>query len=164
LIAGEQKSKTNLGDAEIGEQEASSTRRSPNEEYLDLEASRVGPLVDQVGGCITDTKVPQPVGGNGEGHGLGTNVEREDLASNDPGDRTPGGGEKCNVDANESDQNLLSGRVRSRDRDANDGDQELANAHPGGTDQEQPPPTEPLDTPHTRKCHKHVDDVGGDGD
>jgi len=164
VIAGERKSKTNLGNAEIGEQEASSTCGSPDEEHLDLETGGPGLLVDQVGSGITDTKVPQPVGGDGEGHGLGTNVEREDLTGDDPGDRTPCGSEECNVDANESDQNLLSGRVRSRDRDADDGDQELANAHPGGTDQEQPPTTEPLDAPHPRKCHKHVDDVGGDGD
>ena len=121
-------------------------------------------LVDQVWGGVTNTKVPEPVGGDGQGHRLGTDVEREDFTGDDPSNGTPRRGEERNVDANESDQNLLSGNVRGRNRDTNDGNQELANAHAGGTHQEQPPSTEPLHTPHAREGHEHVDDVGGDGD
>jgi len=153
-----------LGDAEVSEQQTPSTGRSPDEEHLDLETSGTGLFVDQVGVGVTDTKVPEPVGGGGKGHGLGTDTEREDLASDDPSDGTPCGGEEGDVDADESDQNLLSSGVRCRDRDTHDGDQELANTHAGGTDQEQPPTTKPLNTPHARKSHEDVDNVGGDGD
>ena len=152
--------KTNLGNAEVGEQETSSTSRSPNEEHLDLQTQGAGLLVDQIGSSVTDTKVPEPVGGNGKGHGLGTDVEREDLAGDNPGDGTPCGGEEGDVDTDECDQNLLSRNVFSRDRDTDDGDQELANTHGGGADQKQPPATEPLNTPHPGKSHGHVDDIG----
>jgi len=118
-----EKRNANLEDTEVGENEASGTGRSPDEEHLDPETSRTGMLVDQVGGSVTGTKVPEPIGGSGEGHGFGTDVEREDLTGNDPSDRTPCGGEEGDVDADESNQNLLSGDVRGRDRDTNDGDQ-----------------------------------------
>jgi len=144
--------------------ETSGTGRSPDEENLDLQTSRSGLLVDQIRDSVTDTKVPKPVGGDGEGHSLGTDIEWEDLAGDDPSDRTPCGGEEGVVGTYESDQNLLSSNVRGRDRNTDDGDQELANTHAGGTDQEQPSTTEPLDTPHTRESHEHVYDVGGDSD
>ena len=164
VINGINKSGTNLGDAEVGEQEAPGACRSPDEEHLDLKTGGSGLLVDQVGGSVTNTKVPEPVGGDGEGHGLGTDVEREDFTGDDPSDGSPSGGEEGDVNADEGDQNLLSGGVGGRDGDTNDGDQELANAHPDRTDQKQPPTTEPLDTPHTGKGHEDVDDVRGDRD
>ena len=113
---------TDLGNAEVGKYEASGASGPPNEEHLDLQTSRARPLVNQVGDGVTDTKVPEPVGSGGEGHGLGTNAKREDFTGDDPSDRTPSGGEEGDVDANESDQNLLSGRVRGRDRDTDDSD------------------------------------------
>ena len=58
----------------------------------------------------------------------------------------------------------MSGSVLNRYRDTNDGDQELADAHPDGTDHKQSPSTEPLDTPHPRESHEDADDVEGDGD
>ena len=127
-------SETNLRNAEVGEQEAPSTGTSPDEEYLDFETSRAGLFVDQVGGGETEDEVPEPVGGDGEGHGLGTDVEREDLTADDPSDGTPCGGEESDVDADEGNQNLLPGDVGGRDRNTNDGDQKLANAHAEGTD------------------------------
>jgi len=44
---------------------------------------------------ITNTEVPQPVAGDGEGHGLGTDLERENLSGDDPGNWTPCGREPC---------------------------------------------------------------------
>jgi len=122
--------------AEVGEQEASSTSGSPNEEHLDLEASRTGLLVDQVGGSVADTEVPEPVRSGGEGHCFSTDVEREDFTGDDPSNGTPGGSEEGNIDADESNQNFLSGSVRGRNRDANDGNQEFAKTHAGRTHQE----------------------------
>ena len=58
----------------------------------------------------------------------------------------------------------MSDSVLNRYRDTNDGDQELADAHPDGTDHEQSPSTEPLDTPHPRESHEDADDVEGDSD
>ena len=52
---------TNLGNAKVGEQEASSTSGSPDEEDFHLETSRAGLLVNQVWGGEADTKVPEPV-------------------------------------------------------------------------------------------------------
>jgi len=163
IITREKKRETNLGDAEIGENEAPGAGSSPDEEHLDSEASRARLLVNQVGGSVTDGKVPEPVGGDGEGHGSGTDVERVDFTSDDPSDGTPRGGEEGDVDANESDQNLLSGRIRGRDHNTNDGDQELANGHADGTDQERPPTAELLDIPHARDSREDVDDVDSDG-
>jgi len=154
---------TNLGNAEVGEQKAPGASRSPDEEHLDLETGGAGLLVDQVGGSVTDTKVPEPIGGDGEGHGLGTDVEGEDLTGNNPGNWTPRRSEEGDVDTDEGDQNLLSGGVGSGNGDTDDGDHELAKAHPDGTNQKQLPTTKPLNTPHTGEGHEHVDDVGGDG-
>ena len=159
-----QKSKTNLGDAKVGENEAAGTGGSPDEEHLDPKTSRAGLFVDQVGGCVTDTEVPKPVGGNRHGHCFGSDVEREDLTGDDPGDGAPCGGEERDIDADKSDQSLLSGDVLSRDCDTNDGGQELANAHADGTDQEGLPSTELLDIPHARESHEDVDDIDGDSD
>ena len=44
---------------------------------------------------VANTKVPKPIAGDGEGHGLGTDLEREDFSSDDPGDGTPCGREPC---------------------------------------------------------------------
>ena len=89
---------------------------------------------------------------------------REHFTGDDPSDRTPGRGEEGDVDADESDQNLLSDKIGGGDRDTDDGDEEFAGAHTGSTDQEQPPTAEPLDTLHARKRREAADDVGGNGD
>ena len=97
-------------------------------------------------------------------HSLRTDVERENLAGDDPCDGTPGGGEGGDVDTDEGDERLLARVVVDRDGDANDRDEILANTHDGSAVEEERAATEPLDTPHTRKGHEHVDDVGGDRD
>lgn len=103
-----------------------------------------------------------PVGSDGERHGLRTDLEREDLAGNDPGYGTPRGGERGDVDADERNKRLLAGLVMNRDGDADDGDEVLANAHNGGTVEQERATTELLDSPHTRKGHEHVDDARRD--
>ena len=153
-----------LGNAEVGEDEAAQARRAPNEEHLDTEAGVARTGVDEVGSGVTDTEVPEPVGRDGERHGLGTDVKGEDLAGDDPRDGSPGGGEGGNVDANKGNERLLAGLVVDGDSNANDRDEVLADTHDGGTVEEERAATEPLDTPHTRKGHEHVDDVGGDRD
>lgn len=75
---------------------------------------------------------------------------------------TPGGGERCDVEAREGDQTLLGGSVDrsvglgvSR-RHSDDGDQKLHCAHPDGTPDEQRPSTESIDGEDTRDGRDHL--------
>lgn len=128
-----------------------------------METSGAGGNVDEIGSGVANGEVPEPVGCNGKGHGLGTDVEREDLTNNDPGDGAPGGGEGSNVDAHECDERLLAGGVVNGDGDADDCDEVLANTHNDGTPDEERATTKSLDTPHTGESHEDVYDVGSDG-
>lgn len=112
---------------------------------------------------VTNGEVPEPVGGNGQGHGLGTNVEREDLSTDNPSDGTPGGGEVGDVDADEGNEHSLADQVIGGDGNTNDGDEELADTHAGGTVQEELATSDPLDQVDTGEGHDDVDNVGGDG-
>lgn len=113
---------------------------------------------------IADTEVPEPVGGGSHRHSLGTDVEREDFTSDDPGDWSPSGSEEGDVDADEGDEDLLSGQVVLRDGNTDDGDDVLADEHTSGTDEEERTTTSPVDEPDTGNGHADVDDVGGNGD
>lgn len=153
-----------LGNAEVGEDEAADASGSPDEEHLDTEVSVASTGVDEVGSGITNTEVPEPVGGGGHGHSLGTDVEREDLAGDDPGNWSPSSSEEGDVDADEGDQDLLSGQVGVRDGNTDDGDDVLAEEHTSGTDEEERTTTSTVNEPDTRNGHADVDDVGGNGD
>lgn len=120
--------------------------------------------VYEVGRRERDRPVPQPVGRGGERHAFGADVEREDLAHDDPCDRAPCRGEETNVNADERDEHLLTVHVRCGQGYAGDGDDELANAHANGSDDEQFPTPEPLHTVDTGDGHAHIDDVGRDSD
>jgi len=111
-----------------------------------------------------NTEVPEPVGGGREGHGLGTDSKRVDLASDDPRDGTPGGSEEGDVDADEGDETLLACHVLHRDGDTDDGDEVLANEHTNSTNQEEATATDVVDGPERWDSHADVDDSGGDGD
>lgn len=90
----------NVRDEEIGEDQATDTGGSPDEEHLDTESSSLqlgGGGINQVRSGVSDSKVPEPVGGGGHGHSLGSDSEGEDLSNNDPSDRSPGGSKGGNV-------------------------------------------------------------------
>lgn len=53
--------------------------------------------IDQVGGGVSDGKVPKPVGGSGQRHTLSSDGKREDLSNDDPSDRSPSGSEGGDV-------------------------------------------------------------------
>ena len=72
--------------------------------------------------------------------------------------------ESYNVNANESNEHTLASKIGRGDCDADDCDDELANAHASGTEQEEAAATETLDAIDTRQSHKYVDNTGGDGD
>jgi len=78
-----------LGDAEVREDEAADAGGSPDEKDLDAEVCVTLSGVDQVGSGIADTEVPEPVRRGGHRHGLCADVEREDLAGDDPRDGPP---------------------------------------------------------------------------
>ena len=79
-----------LVDHEVDEGDADEAEAAPDEEDLGLQVGVAGALVDHVGGGVGDGPVEEPVGGGGHGEGLGADLEGEDLAGDDPGDRTPG--------------------------------------------------------------------------
>ena len=79
-----------LVDHEVDEGDADEAEAAPDEEDLGLQVGVARALVDHVGGGVGDGPVEEPVGGGGHGEGLGADLEGEDLAGNDPGDRTPG--------------------------------------------------------------------------
>ena len=147
-----------------GEEDAAQAAGAPDEEHLGLKTGGARLLVDEVGRRVADGPVPEPVGRDGERHGLGTDVEGEDLARDDPRDGAPGGGEGGDVDANKGNERLMAGLVVDGDSNTDDRDEVLADTHDGGTVEEERAATEPLDTPHARKGHEHVDDVDGDRD
>jgi len=151
-----------LWDAEVGEDEASDTSGSPDEEHFRSEVTKLG--VDNVGGCVSDTEIPEPVGGGRHGHGLCADGEGEDFGCDDPCDGTPGGGEKGNVDADECDEDFLAGLVGDGDGYSDDGDQVLAYQHTGCSDEEETATSDVVDCPKGGDGHYYVDDVGDDGD
>lgn len=63
-----------LGDEEVGEDKTAETSSSPDEEHLGAQAGVSGSGFDQVRGRIADSPVPEPVGGGGHRHSLGTNA------------------------------------------------------------------------------------------
>lgn len=163
-VDGLERQSLGLGNAEVGEDEATNASRSPDEEHLDTEVSVAMAGVDEVGSGIANTEVPEPVGGGGHRHSLGTDVEREDLASDDPSDWSPSSSEEGDVDADEGDEDLLSGQVGVRDGNTDDSDDVLAEEHTSGTDEEERTTASTVNEPDTRNSHTDVDDVGGNGD
>jgi len=167
-----------LGNAEVGEEEASDTSRSPNEEDLDTKVGGPDSVdtscggVDQVGSSVSDTKVPEPVGRGRHGHGLSSDSKREDFSGDDPGDRTPSGSEGSDVDANESDENSLGGDVDGTRSDisgrtggdTNNGNDELANSHDDSSAEKHRSSTGSIDHENTGNSANNVDDVGDDSD
>jgi len=93
-----------FGNAEPGENETAHTSRSPDEEDLDTETSVTGTSLDEVGRGVGNSPVPKPVGGGVHGHRFGTNSQRVQLASDDPGNGAPGSSEEEDVDTDEGDQ------------------------------------------------------------
>lgn len=68
--------------------------------------------------------------------------------------------ERGNVDANKGDERLLSTLVAGADRDADDGNEVLANAHHHRTPDEERATTKALNTPHAGNGHADVHHVG----
>ena len=128
--------------------------------------------MDHVGGDDGNDGVPEPVGGGGQTDTTGADGQRENLADDDPGTGTPGGGEPKDEDGNEGDLGIDGGGVVSQallgiagirvgvveaNGHTNDGDEELADKHSTGTDDEDSATTEALDSPEGERSGADVD-------
>lgn len=134
-----------LGDQEVGVDEGDSAETSPDEEDRRLQVTLIG--TNHVRGDDGDDGVPKPVGGGGESNTTRTDGQREDLTDEDPGTRTPGGGEEEDEDGDESDLSVDSGNVVGACgtigesggvvetlSNTDNGNQELADQHAEGTE------------------------------
>lgn len=68
------------------------------------------------------------------------------------------------MDLHKCDKHFLTRCVAVRYCDTSDCDDVLANTHADGTDDQERPTAEPLNTPHARKSHENIDNVRRNGD
>lgn len=136
-----------LGNQEVGIHQTGSAETTPYEEDGGLHITVV--TANHVRGNNGNDGVPEPVGGSGEGNTARTDGDGEDLANKNPGTRAPGRGEEEDVDGNQSNLGIDGGDVVSdsataavrvglveTDSDTNNSDDELADEHPKGTEDE----------------------------
>lgn len=162
-----------LGNEEVSVDEGAGAETTPDEEDGGLEVTAV--LTDHVGGDDGNDGVPEPVGGSRQTNTARSDGDGEDLADDDPGTRTPGGSEPEDEDGNESNLGvdsadvvgdhavgvISSGRrvgVVEADSDTDDGDDELANKHTKGTNEEDGSTTESLNSPERQRSGADVDE------
>ena len=162
-----------LVDHKVHKRDAEEAAAAPDEEDLGLQVGVARAVVDQVRGGVGDGPVEQPVGGGGHGEGLGADLEGEDLAGDDPGAGAPGRGEEEDVDADEGDGGLLGGLVVDDDDavgvlagggGAEDGNEELRDAHADGAPEEDGAAAPFLDGIEAGEGGADVDAVGDQTD
>merc|ERR1712137_617170 len=149
--------------------ESDGAETSPDEEDGRLEVTLVG--TDHVGGDDGDDGVPEPVGGGGEGNTTRADGEREDLTDEDPGTRTPCGGEEEDEDGDERNLGVdgrdvvgtggavgEGGGVVESLSDTDDGNQELADQHTESTEEEECTATELLHSVEGKRGGADVDE------
>jgi len=153
-----------FGDEEVGEDEATQTSATPDEEHFGTEVGIARSAVDEGRSRVSDSPVEEPVGSGGEGDTLATDVEGENLANDDPCDRSPSGGEEGNIDTDKCHKGLLTGVVGTGECNTEDGDEVLADTHASGTDKEKLPSANTVNGKDTGDGHADVDNIGGDSD
>lgn len=127
--------------------------------------AEVGVLnLSEVRGDESEEPVEEPVGGGGHRKTLGADLEREDLASDDPSCGTEGGGEEEDVDADEGELGAGGGVVGGRCCDTSGCDNVLRDTHTESTGKEDGTTTEAVNGPETREGGDDVDNVGDDGE
>lgn len=139
--------------------EAAST---PDKEDLCLQVGIARTFIDHIGGGETDSEVEKPVGSSGHGETLCTDLEREDLTSDNPCDGTPRDGKEENVEADESNENLV-GNI-CEDCDTDNSNNELADTHPNGSQQKKTAATKFLNEVKTGDSRYNIDQVGNETD
>lgn len=139
------------------EEDADEAASAPDEEDLGAQVGVTGAVIDHVRGGVSNGEVEEPVAGSGHGERLGTDLERENLTGNDPGDWAPGAGKEEDVDADECDQSLLGSHVLNTSDSTGNSDDELADSHTDGTEEEEVAATPLLDKVETGKGGADVD-------
>lgn len=150
-----------LGNEEEGEEEGDDAETAPHEEDLGAQLGRVRLVGNEVRSDDTDDAVPEPVGGGGETDTTGTDGEREDLANDDPGARTPGNGEGGDVQADESDHGAGGVGVVFRglsSGNTDDSDDVLEDDHESSTTDEQLTASDLLDQKEGGRGGQDVDE------
>jgi hypothetical protein len=127
------------------------------EEHLRLKVCVSFSFVDHVRCSIRERKVKQPIRRCCHGQSLGSDFQREQLAGDDPGDRTPGAGEEEDVEAYESDGDFLCGLVVGAGDGSGDGDDVLADAHADCAHEEEVAAAHLLDEVEAREGGDYVD-------
>ena len=158
-----------LGDEEVGVDESDCAETSPDEEHRGAEVTLLN--TDHVGGDDGDDGVPEPVGGGGERNTTGADGEREDLTDEDPGTRTPGGGEEEDEDGDERDLSVdgrkvvgaggaisKGGGVVEALSDTDDSNEELADQHAESTVKQECATTELLHSVERERSGADVDE------
>lgn len=136
-----------LGNKEVGVDEGRQAETAPDEEHTGLHVGVTGAGAHHVRGDDSDDGVPQPVGGGREGNTTRSDREREDLADDNPGTRTPSRGEEEDEDGNEGDLSVDSSnvvgsgvasgvkvRLVETNRHTDNGDDEQADTHTSSAD------------------------------
>jgi hypothetical protein len=95
--------------------------------------------------------------GSSHRKGLRADLKREDFASDNPSNWTPGAGEEEDVDAYECDECLLSRLIVGTSDCSGDCDNELADSHTDGTEEEEVTATPLLHQVKTRESRGNVD-------
>lgn len=151
-----------LIDASIHEKRTDKAEPAPDEEHLGLQVRVSGSAVHHVRGSVGDGPVEEPVGCGRDGETLCAGLEGEEFAGYDPGDGAPGGGEEEDVDADEGDEDFVCDGGGGGCAD--DGDDQLGDAHADGTEHEEWAATPFLDHVEAGEGGDDVDDVGDKGD
>lgn len=157
-----------LGNEEVRVHQAGSAETTPDKEDRGLHVTVVS--ADHVRSNDGNDGVPEPVGGSGQSNTAGTNGDREDLANENPGTRTPGRGEEEDVDGDQGDLGIDSGDVVGDSATAairvglvetgsntDNGDDELADEHTEGTEDEKRTTTVLLNSVERERSGEDVD-------
>jgi len=171
-----QRQSSHFGDEEVCENPATKTRRPPDEKHFHTQTrsfhavNTSGGLVDEVRRRITDSEIPQPIASYAEGHTLCANIEWEYFSGDNPDYRTPRDSVERNIYAYESDQHTLRSQVHRlvcldvASSNTNNGDDEFAETHPRGTDEQQAPAAHSVDELDTEYGRGGVDNIANDSD
>ena len=170
-----------LVDEAPDEESADEAEPTPNKEDFGAKVGVARAWVDHVRSCVGDCPVEEPVAGDesqslsyfdsgakdsrcgGHGKRLGSSLERENFSCDNPGTRSPRAGKEENIDTDESDESTLSGQVCSTSPGADACDDELANSHANGAEEEKRASTPFLNHVKAREGRGNVNAGGDDG-
>ena len=128
-----------LVDHSPDEEDTDKAETTPDEEHLTLEIRVTWSVIDHVRCGVSNSPVQQPIACSRHRQRLGSDLQWEDLSRHDPSHRSPAGRKEKDVDADEGDQGLLGGLVCDAGSCADTSDDELADGHADGTEEEKAP-------------------------